>query len=208
LPLIHFINKPQFNIGIWRIEDHEYNPVFSRVLHPNYHHNFNSYKNNKRKIQIHASKLLFEQLSPGNELYLKNNKPHIRNSDKFVSISHTKDIIAMIIAKYPCGIDIESSERDTSKIKHKFLNDNDFTSGESNKNLIQNWCSKEVLFKINGFNDINFKQHLTIRKNGEYFSGYCNHPMIKFNSTIKILKFKNYCLAFNTNYTEEVNVAV
>ena len=141
-------------------------------------------------------------------MYLKNKKPHIRNSDKFVSISHTKDIIAMIIATYPCGIDIESSERDTSKIKHKFLNVDDFTSGESNENLIRNWCSKEVLFKINGKSDINFKEHLTVIKNGEYFSGYCNHPLIKFNSTIKILKFKNYYLAYNTNYKEEVNVAV
>ena len=208
MPLIQFINKSKFNIGIWKIANHEYNPEFSRVLHPFYHADLDAYKNNFRKIQIHATKLLFEQLAPGNELYLEDDKPFIRGNEKFVSVAHTQNLIAMIIAKYPCGIDIESSERDTSKIKHKFLNDNDFTSGESNKNLIQNWCSKEVLFKINGVNDINFKQHLTIRKNGEYFSGYCNHPMIKFNSTIKILKFKNYCLAFNTNYTEEVNVAV
>ena len=84
--------------------------------------------------------------------------------------------------------------------KHKFLNDNDFTSGKSNKKLIQNWCSKEVLFKINGRKDIHFKEHLTIKKNGEFFSGYCEHPEIKFNSTIKVLNFESYCLAFNTNY--------
>ena len=63
----------------------------------------------------------------------------------------------MIVAKYPCGIDIESTERDATQIKHKFLNDDDFTSGKSNKKLIQNWCLKEVLFKINGRKDIRFK---------------------------------------------------
>ena len=32
----------------------------------------------------------------------------------------------MIIANYDCGIDIESRDRDTLKIKHKFLHSNDF----------------------------------------------------------------------------------
>ena len=168
MPLIQFIDKSKFNIGIWKIADHEYNPEFSRVLHPSYHADLNAYKNNFRKIQIHATKLLFEQLAPGNELFLENDKPHIRGNEKFVSIAHTQDLIAMIIAKYPCGIDIESTERDATRIKHKFLNDDDFTSGKSNKKLIQNWCSKEVLFKINGRKDIHFKEHLTIKKNATF----------------------------------------
>ena len=35
----------------------------------------------------------------------------------------------MIIADYDCGIDIESEDRDASKIKHKFLNNKDFENG-------------------------------------------------------------------------------
>ncbi len=208
MPLIQFIDKSKFNIGIWKIANHEYNPEFSRVLHPCYHADLDAYKNNFRKIQIHATKLLFEQLAPGDELYLEDEKPFIRGNEKFVSVAHTQNLIAMIIAKYPCGIDIESTKRDATQIKHKFLNDDDFTSGKSNKKLIQNWCSKEVLFKINGRKDIHFKEHLTIKKNGEFFSGYCEHPEIKFSSTIKVLNFESYFLAFNINYREEVNVIV
>lgn len=202
MPLIHFIDKPQFTIGIWEVKEHEYNASFSKVLHPNYHNDIDNYKNIERKWQIHASKLLFEHLNPGENLILNNKKPVIQNSTKYVSIAHTKNIIAMIIAKFPCGIDIEISERDPSKIQHKFLNKEDFTSGENSKNLLKNWCAKEVLYKIKGDNSILFSDHLIVKKNGVIFSGYCNHPKFKFTSNIKIFNFENYCLAFNTNYKE------
>ncbi len=202
MPLIHFIDKPRFTIGIWKIKDHEYNANFSKVLHPNYHDNIQNYKNIKRKWQIHASKLLFEHLLPGENLILENKKPKISNSNHHVSIAHTKDIIAMIIAKFPCGIDVEDSQRDPSKIQHKFLNKEDFTAGESTRNLLKNWCAKEVLFKIKGDQSVLFSNHLVVKKNGTLFSGYCNHPKFKFTSNIKIFNFENYCLAFNTNYKE------
>ena len=86
MPLIQFIDKSKFNIGIWKIANHEYNPEFSRVLHPCYHADLDAYKNNFRKIQIHATKLLFEQLAPGDELYLEDDKPFIRGNEKFLSV--------------------------------------------------------------------------------------------------------------------------
>ena len=204
MALIHFIEKQKYTIGIWKIEEHEFNPEFSKVLHPNYHNEIQNYKNTKRQWQIHASKLLFEHLIPGEKLALENKKPIITNSSKHVSIAHTNDIIAMIIAKFPCGIDIEPSNRDASKIQHKFLNKEDFTSGENTKNLLKNWCAKEVLYKIKGDSTVLFSNHLMIKKNGNLFSGYCNHPKIKFNSTIKILNFENYCLAFNIDFKDIV----
>ena len=202
MPLIHFIDKPKYTIGIWRVEEHEYNAEFSKVLHPEYHSEIITYKNVKRKWQIHASKLLFEHLLPGEVLSLKDKKPIVKDSDHHISIAHTKNYIAMIIAEFPCGIDIESSERDPSKIQHKFLNKKDFTSGESTSNLLKNWCAKEVLFKIKGDSSVYFSDHLVVMKNGNLFSGYCNHPKHKFSSHIKILNFENYCLAFNTNFKE------
>ena len=202
MPLVHFIEKPQFTIGIWDIKEHEYNSSFSKVLHPNYHINIANYKSTHRKWQVHATKLLFEHLLPGEELVLYNDKPVIGKSTKYISISHTNNIIAMIVAKFPCGIDIEKSIRDSSKIKHKFLNKNDFTAGESKLNLLKNWCAKEVMYKIKGDKSVIFSNHLIIKKNGNCFSGYCNHPSFKFTTNIKIINFEDYCLAFNTNYKE------
>ena len=202
MPLIHFIDKPKYTVGIWKIEEQEYNAEFSKVLHPNYHNDIQNYKNIKRKWQIHASKLLFEHLLPGESLSLNEKKPIINNCNKHVSIAHTQDIIAMIIAKFPCGIDIEIADRDASKIQHKFLNKSDFTSGETQSNLLKNWCAKEVLYKIKGEKSILFSNHLVVTKNGNLFSGHCKHPKFNFKSTIKIFNFENYCLAFNTNYKD------
>ena len=201
MPLIQFIDKQDFAIGIWRVEVHEYNADFTKILHPNYHANSETYKSIKRKTQIHATKLLFEQMLPGEELSLNNNsKPIIKNNSKHVSIAHTNNIIAMIIAKFPCGIDIEKEDRDTTNIKHKYLNKSDFTTGDNHSNSLINWCAKEVLFKIKGDKSIYFNNHLTIKKNGPSYTGYCNHPKYIFKSNIKIINFKDYCLAFNTNF--------
>ena len=54
----------------------------------------------------------------------------------------------MIIANYDCGIDIESEDRDASKIKHKFLNIRDFKNGDNKKEILKIWCMKEVHIKI------------------------------------------------------------
>ena len=41
----------------------------------------------------------------------------IKDKVKHISITHTNDLVAMIIADYDCGIDIESEYRDTLKVK-------------------------------------------------------------------------------------------
>jgi hypothetical protein len=70
--------------------------------------------------------------------------------------------------------------------------------------LLKSWCAKEVLYKIKGDNSILFSEHLIVKKNGNLFSGYCNHPKIKFTSNIKIFNFENYCLAFNINFADNL----
>ena len=92
--------------------------------------------------------MLFNELCKEGVLVSKNKIPNIENSNKKISITHTNQIIAIIIADYPCGIDIESRNRDISRIKHKFLNKEDFTNGNHLEDLMQNWCMKEVLYKI------------------------------------------------------------
>jgi hypothetical protein len=202
LPLIKILSKPSYKIGIWELSNSEYDSNHCGIIHPNYHKEFNEFKNEKRKWQIYGTKMLFNELCNEGDLVSKNRIPQIENLNKDISITHTNQIIAIIIADYPCGIDIESRDRDVSRIKHKFLNKEDFTNGNHLENLIQNWCMKEVLYKIKKDNTVLFKDHLIIKKNYIGFSGYCKHPEFSFSSNIKLIEYNNYFLAFNLDYIE------
>ena len=87
------------------------------------------------------------------------------------------------------------------KIKHKFTNKEDFIDGNNLKELLKKWCIKEVLYKSKKDNSVLFNRHLTVKKNSDGYKGFCNHPCFSFTSNIKTSNFRNYFLAFNTDYT-------
>jgi len=202
LPLIKKIIKKKYIVGIWRATRSEYDPVSCEKIHSNYHSNFLDYKIDKRRWEIYGAKLLFNELSNKNELISKNGIPYIKNDKKHISISHTNDILVMIIADFDCGIDIETQNRDTSKIKHKFLNVSDFEHMDNKEEILKIWCMKEVLYKIKKVKTVLFNTHLSIKKQSINFLGYCHHPEFSFSCSIKIVNFENYFLAFNTDYSQ------
>ena len=201
MPLLKKIDTTDFQIGIWKVVQSEFDTIKTNKLSPNYHPEFLSYKSEFRKWQIHAVKLLYGELDPKNELITKKGIPYLKKKG-FVSISHTKDIVAIITANYDCGIDIEKRDRNTSKIKHKFINSNDFSTRNNRENFLKIWCMKEVLYKIKKDSSLLFKDHLFIEKYMDGYIGICQHPRFSFQSSLKILNFENYFLAFNTNYCE------
>jgi len=118
---------------------------------PKYHPNIKSYKNHFRINQILNTRRIVKELVGENVELIqnRNGKPILLNSDHFISISNHKNIIAVMIAKFSCGIDVESQNRNLTKIQHKFINHQDF-SMFNNNDLSKIWSGKEVLYKIHG----------------------------------------------------------
>ena len=106
MPLQKIFKGTNYKIGVWEFNEHEFNLNHCKIIHPNYHKDFIDYKNESRKWQIYGVKLLFNELIDNEILISKNGIPHIEKSKKKISITHTKNTIAMIIADFPCGIDI------------------------------------------------------------------------------------------------------
>ena len=126
MPLQKISKGTNYKVGIWEINQDEFNLNDCKIIHPNYHKDFMDFKNESRKWQIYGVKLLFNELIDNEILISKNGIPYIEKSNKEISITHTKNTIAIIIADFPCGIDIEQNNRNTLKIKHKFTNKEDF----------------------------------------------------------------------------------
>ena len=89
-----------------------------------------------------------------------------RKLNREISVSHGGNIVAVIISKSFCGIDIESLNRNFSRVQNRFM-----TASECNiltplSDIADvaaiGWCAKECAYKISRCDGIDFIRDLTI----------------------------------------------
>jgi len=191
-------------IGFWEIGEND-DFTLANSIFQSYHPNCLNYKNEYRKKQILATRLLANQMCPEEKIYQDSSgKPHFKSKEKHLSISNDQDIVVLYISNQPCGIDIQTLKKKISSISHKFLNKNDFAKKDDENELIHLWCAKESMYKIYGTPKILFKNHLTIFKIKENskLRGVSSQPNFLFNCIINTLKFKNYYLVYTSDFKE------
>ncbi len=92
-------------------------------------------------------------------------KPYRKDCHKHISISHSKDKVAVIISNRSVGIDIQNEVDKITRIQHKFISD-----AESSKLPKQNlvpyyhvfWGAKESMYKAHGTKELEFKKHMHV----------------------------------------------
>lgn len=93
-------------------------------------------------------------------------KPHLQNSSFHVSISHSKDLVAVVASKYIVGVDIQYNVSKIHRIQHKFVNQEELThisSANQLEALHIIWGAKESLYKAYGKRGLDFKKNIRIR---------------------------------------------
>lgn len=123
------------------------------------------YQNNEMKeISMKAWSYLFQilkeyyniEVKQEDIVYNKYNKPYLKDNDIYFNISHSKDMIAIIISDKECGIDIEyvDYKKDVDKIKTKIMSDKEIKTFNSrldkHKYFYKIWTKKEAYFKSRG----------------------------------------------------------
>ena len=106
----------------------------------------------KRRESIAAACTLLS-MGVENLHYDENKKPLADNS--FVSISHSKDMVAVCKSDKPVGIDIEFmvTDRDYKKIANRFYKGKEleyFNSRSTAESFYEIWTKKEAYSKISG----------------------------------------------------------
>ncbi len=149
---------------IWKI-DEEYDVLLSSVkLGKNSINRIEKFLSEKRKIEFLATRMLLQELDYS-DLDLKYNNdgaPYLK--DKFISISHTNEFAAIIISNKKVGIDVEKNRTQIFRIAHKFVNDEEKASfdTESLEVLSIIWNCKEAMFKLCDKTGIDFRKNLNI----------------------------------------------
>jgi len=126
------------------------------------------FRNPARLAEWLAVRVLFAELGVRQRIvYNEFGKPHLEGEGKYVSISHSRDYVAVIVhSQYKVGIDIEISGERIHRVSHKFIND--FEKQWINKDfetqqLYIIWGAKECAYKIFGLGAIDFRDHLEVQ---------------------------------------------
>jgi phosphopantetheinyl transferase len=127
----------------------------------------NSFSYEHRKKEWLVSRILAEKaLGENSEIfYDEHTKPFLKNSKKHISVSHSHNLLAVIIDDKETGIDIELIKPNVLRIKHKFMNDAELKAiekGHKEEELTLYWCVKESLYKLYGKKKLSFKENLMV----------------------------------------------
>ena len=124
-------------------------------------YSFNNNPPNRRDIERFATLLLLKEAKLEDQLqYNEFGKPVLRDG-RFISISHDKNLVGIIIGEEEIGLDIQTVEERIHRIANKFCNDNELNQFQSTEERTAIWCTKEAIFKYFG-TDVPFAESITV----------------------------------------------
>jgi phosphopantetheinyl transferase (holo-ACP synthase) len=117
---------------------------------------------NRRDIERFATFLLLKEKNLHNQIqYNEWGKPML-NDGRFISISHDKNFVGILIHEEEIGLDIQTVEERIHRIAAKFCNQEELNQFQSTQELTAIWCTKEAIFKYFG-TDVPFAESITVK---------------------------------------------
>ena len=184
MPVIKNIQENNCQIAIWKM-----NKSLDDLIKLSNKIDNLKFKTEKRKNEFLSSRLLLNKLLPNTIVsYNTYGAPEI-DDDNFISISHSKNLTAIIISKNKVGLDIEKISEKALKLSSKFIaKDQHKPLSKEKATLI--WCCKETVYKWFQKGKINFVADIKI------------NPFIIKDEGSLIVEFRNQQL---TLYYKKIN---
>jgi 4'-phosphopantetheinyl transferase len=201
----HYLNE--FSIlGVWKIEEDLANLLDIIVLDNDEKKKYERFSSNSRKLEFLSVRALLSELI-GKEariVYNKNNKPFLKDGSRFISISHSHKLTAILLStNEKVGIDLEFMSSNIAALAFKFLNRKEkVTKDHDNRkyHLYIHWCAKEALYKICDKEGISIRKNITIepftvKESGE-IKGQVHTDKINESFDLYYSKYDNYAIVW------------
>lgn len=153
--------------GVWKMEESS-DELLGMLARKAEHSSFlERVSAERRRRERLASRVLLKELL-GEEVrvdYHSTGAPFLARVPLYISISHTRDYVAVILDKRPTGIDIEYRSDRILKIRSRFMSPEEEAAidpAHEVEHLLIHWCAKETLFKIIGQEGVDFQGHLHV----------------------------------------------
>lgn len=154
--------------GIWKMEETLDELLAQLPERTVYEQELQRFRTDHRKQEwLSVRVLLYLLLGEEKKIcYEPSGKPYLEDHSFFISISHTKGYVAVILSRtMDVGIDIEQYGQRIHKVAFKFMRADEQASlyrDESTWGLLLHWSAKEVMFKCMDTSEVDFREHLQI----------------------------------------------
>jgi 4'-phosphopantetheinyl transferase len=201
----HFLNE--FSIlGVWKIEE-DIDTLFDLIeLDGDEKKRYKGFKSNSRKLEFLSVRALLSELigKDAKIVYNKNNKPFLKDGSRFISISHSHKLTAILLStNEKVGIDLEYMSSNIAALAFKFLNRKEKVARgrDARKyHLYIHWCAKEALYKICDKEGISVQRNITIEpfkvnESGE-IKGKVHTDKINESFDLYYSRYDNYAIVW------------
>lgn len=155
-------------LSVWEITE-SFDDMYSKIhFFEGEEENLKNYRSNFRQLEWLSVRRLLREVrgEPTRIVYNEMRKPFLFNSDQHISISHSRDLTAVLLSNTrKLGLDLEYMAQNIEKVAHKFINHDEYINQsleKKNFHMYIHWCAKEALYKLCDKQDINFRKNLTI----------------------------------------------
>jgi 4'-phosphopantetheinyl transferase len=195
-------------LGIWEIKE-GFDSLFSRLkLEPDELEKLNSFKNVNRQVEWLSVRTLINEMTQRSSriIYNEFRKPFLKDSTAQISISHSRDLTAILMSKNKrVGIDLEHMSHKICNLANKFINHQELITADPEMrryHLYIHWCAKEAMYKICDKQDINLKDNLTIIPFVPQKEGYIKGRVLNFHGVedfrIRYQSMDGYAIAWTS----------
>jgi len=155
------------HIALWEIVEEEHFFTKKMTLTETEIERLNQIKGGRRLEWLAGRWLLHEMSGTSERLICEADsygKPHLIHSPLEMSLSHSNEVAAAILAPESVGIDIQKLVVKIERIAHKYMRE--VESESLNEYRIEHlhiyWGAKEALYKAYGRRELDFRKHILI----------------------------------------------
>ena len=81
---------------------------------------------------------------------------------KYISVSHCRDMVAVMLSQQPCGVDIEQMGRDFGRVSSRYITQEERRLSDNPRFEAAVWCAKEALYKLAQREGLDFRRDISI----------------------------------------------
>jgi len=190
MPITHKIERERATILVWEITE-----TLEGLIMLSGNINTSNHTSEKRKKEHLTSRLIVNEICPTKTIiYNEVGAPELDNG-KHISISHSKELIAVIISDKKTGLDIEEISEKSLRLASKFVSEKNLIKLNKEKATLI-WCIKEAIYKWHQKGGVDFIKDIIIpefvaKKHGKVIA-YFRAKELNLN----YLKINNHYLVY------------
>jgi phosphopantetheinyl transferase len=80
--------------------------------------------------------------------YTHQGAPQVEGQSIYIGVSHTVDLVAVVVSESRCAVDVERKDRDVSRVSSRFLTGQEMALCSTKQEQVVLWCARECYYKL------------------------------------------------------------